>query len=82
MTTGNKRNQKTPLQIEVGGQIKAMRKKSKLTMRQMAEKTGKTISTLSLIETGKANTTLGVINDIAQTCGMEINFKFVKKVNA
>jgi len=56
----------------VGGRIKALRKKKKLTQVQLAEKAGLQDSNLSRLESGSSNVTLLTLSRIAETLGVEV----------
>lgn len=56
----------------IGQQIKERRKSLKVTQRQLAELAGIGINTLTKIERGEANPSLGVLDKILETLGMEL----------
>jgi len=56
----------------IGQQIKERRKSLKVTQRQLAELAGIGINTLTKIERGEANPSLGVLDKILDTLGMEL----------
>jgi len=56
----------------IGQQIKERRKSLKVTQRQLAELAGVGINTLTKIERGEANPSLGVLDKILDTLGMEL----------
>ena len=56
----------------IGQQIKERRKSLKVTQRQLAELAGIGINTLTKIERGEANPSLGVLDKLLDTLGMEL----------
>lgn len=56
----------------IGQQIKERRKSLKVTQRQLAELAGIGINTLTKIERGEANPSLGILDKILDTLGMEL----------
>lgn len=56
----------------IGQQIKERRKSLKVTQRQLAELAGIGINTLTKIERGEANPSLGILNKILDTLGLEL----------
>lgn len=64
----------------IGQQIKERRKLLKVTQRQLAELSGVGINTLTKIELGEANPTIGVLNKILDTLGLELT-TVIKNMN-
>lgn len=59
-----------PELADVGQQIRNIRKARALTLKQLSERTGYSVSYLSQIENGRANLSLRVLREIAQTLGV------------
>lgn len=57
----------------IGINIKAERLKKNLSQEQLAEMTNISIPTISLIETGKQNTSILNILEIARALGVDVN---------
>jgi transcriptional regulator with XRE-family HTH domain len=55
-----------PESIAVGRQIRTLREMRQMTLKQLAERTGFSVSYLSLIETGHANHSLKILREIAR----------------
>jgi transcriptional regulator with XRE-family HTH domain len=64
--------------IEIGKKIKERRNTLRITQPHLAEMAGISESTLHRIETGKANPTIKVLNQIVDILGLEIRLD-VKK---
>ncbi|NOQ27881.1 MAG: helix-turn-helix domain-containing protein [Bacteroidales bacterium] len=64
--------------IEIGKKIRERRNTLRITQSHLAEMAGVSESTLHKIETGKANPTITVLNQIAEILGLEIKLD-VKK---
>lgn len=56
----------------VGERLKSLRTEKKISMRELAEKTGMNISNISRIENGKISPTLDVLDKLAQALGTTI----------
>lgn len=70
-------NQKTePLQKVVGENLKQIRKKLKLTLKEAGELTGRPFNELSRIERGKRNFNIDTLEKLAAGYGLEIIIKF------
>ena len=57
---------------QLGQKIKARRKTISMSQKQLADYTGLSVVTLSLLESGKANPTLETINEIFHFLNLEI----------
>lgn len=66
-------------EIDVGGRIRAQRKKRKLSLNQLASMTGIAASNLSSIELNKSSPTLGTLAKIASAFEMKVS-AFVEDV--
>lgn len=64
--------------IELGKKIKERRSNLRITQPSLAEMAGISESTLHRIESGKANPTIKVLNQIADILGLEVKLE-VKK---
>lgn len=71
-----KRYGTTPLQIRIGEDLKAIRIKAKLGLADAAALTGKAAATLSTIESGKQNITLGMLDDIVSAYDRKLVITF------
>ena len=58
--------------MEVGGRIRNERKKTKLTLEDLAQKIGISKMTLQRIETGKTSPSVAILGDIANVLGTPI----------
>lgn len=56
------------------------RKKSQLTQKELAKRTGINQADISKIETGNANPTLAVLKRLAEGMGMVLKLEFIPKV--
>lgn len=64
-----------PTQLAIGQQLKQIRKKAKLTIQEVANKSGKPTNTISLIENGKQNITLSMLDDLLNCYNCSFTFK-------
>lgn len=62
----------------VGNTLKSLRKERKLTLKDLAEKTGVSISFLSQVERGKSSVTLESLKKIADALGVNPSVFFAK----
>ena len=69
-------------QIQLGEALKQLRKSKGLLLSEVAEKTGKTICNISLVENGKTNVSINEMQKLANAYGMDISIKFKKAKNA
>lgn len=63
--------------VRIGTKIRIERKRSGLTLSQLAEKVGITLITLQRIETGKSSPSVALLSEIAQNLDKSI-VSFVK----
>lgn len=68
----------TPLQKEVGEQLKLIRKKKKLSLKQAADLCSKSFQDISRIERGEVNISLESIEKICTSYGISINLKLTR----
>lgn len=61
---------------QVGQQLRALRKARKLSIRSLAERSGLSINTLSLIENGKTSPSVTTLHQLAQTLNVSITAFF------
>lgn len=61
---------------QVGQQLRALRKARKLSIRALAERSGLSINTLSLIENGKTSPSVTTLHQLAQTLNVSITAFF------
>jgi transcriptional regulator with XRE-family HTH domain len=59
-------------QPEIGAAIREVREKRGLTQEALAAEAGTTLSTLSVIERGRANPTWATVGDIAAALGVSV----------
>jgi transcriptional regulator with XRE-family HTH domain len=64
------------LKTTIGNQIKNLRKKKGLTLKEVSEKTSLSISFLSQVERSKSSTTLESLKKIAEVLGVNPSFFF------
>lgn len=57
---------------QVGHELRALRLRRGLTLREVAPRAGVTYAYVSDVETGRANVTLGTLVEIAAACGGEV----------
>lgn len=60
----------------IGDRLKALRKKRKLSMRELAERSGASTSLISQVETGKTNPTVAKLENFATALGVPVNYFF------
>jgi len=61
---------------QVGHQLRALRKARKLSIRTLAERSGLSVNTLSLIENGKTSPSVTTLHQLAQTLNVSITAFF------
>lgn len=61
---------------QVGQQLRALRKARKLSIRALAERSGLSVNTLSLIENGKTSPSVTTLHQLAQTLNVSITAFF------
>jgi transcriptional regulator with XRE-family HTH domain len=62
----------------VGERIKTLRLRHELTLQDLAERTGLSLSMLSTVERGKTSASIGTLHAIAQGLGVQITTLFAK----
>ncbi|MEP1113626.1 MAG: helix-turn-helix transcriptional regulator, partial [Nitratireductor sp.] len=67
------KRQKTPAE-HLGGELRSLRKAHGLSLKQLAEKSGKSLSFLSKIERGLARPSITALQDIAEVLGVPIGW--------
>lgn len=70
----------TPMRVKIGADLKALRLKCGLKLVDVSAITGKPIATLSLIEQGKQNITLQMLEDIVAAYDKDLLITFKKPV--
>jgi transcriptional regulator with XRE-family HTH domain len=60
----------------IGERLMELRKKRKLSMRELAERSGASTSLISQIETGKTNPTVAKLQNLATALGVPVNYFF------
>ena len=65
--------------ISLGSEMRQVRKARKLTLKQVAEETGISLSHLSAIERGAANPSLDVVRKIANTLDIDPDWFFARR---
>ena len=60
----------------IGERLMALRKKRKLSMRELAERSGASTSLISQVETGKTNPTVAKLQNLATALGVPVNYFF------
>ncbi len=60
--------------VEVGGRIRNLRKETGKTQRAFADRLGVSTSYMALIESGKRKPTIEILIQIAQMCGVSIDY--------
>jgi transcriptional regulator with XRE-family HTH domain len=60
-------------------QILSLRRKKNLTQEQLAELTGAKQSSIARIESGRHNTSLGLLEKIAEALDAELDIRFIPK---
>ena len=70
---------KKELQIKVVTLLKSKRKELKMTMDDVAEKTGLKISNICRIETGKQNISLQTLENFAKVYNVDVEIKLKNK---
>ena len=70
---------KKDLQIKVVTLLKSKRKELKMTMDDVAEKTGLKISNICRIETGKQNISLQTLENFAKVYNVDVEIKLKNK---
>jgi transcriptional regulator with XRE-family HTH domain len=65
----------------VGERIKTLRLRNELTLQDLAERTGLSLSMLSTVERGKTTASIGTLHAIAQGLGVDITTLFAKTGN-
>lgn len=66
------------MRVKIGADLKALRLKANLKLVEVAAITGKPIATLSLIEQGKQNITLAMLEDIVAAYDRNVSITFKK----
>jgi len=65
-------------QLEIAYQILQLRKKRKMSQKQLAEKIGTTQSNVARMEAGEQNFTTNTLNRVASAFKLELKINFVK----
>ncbi len=65
-------------QLEIANQILRLRKKRKMSQRELAEKIGATQSNIARMETGQQNFTTNTLSKIAVAFNCDLKINFVK----
>ena len=60
----------------IGERLMELRKKRKLSMRELAERSGASTSLISQVETGKTNPTVAKLQNLATALGVPVNYFF------
>jgi mannose-6-phosphate isomerase-like protein (cupin superfamily)/DNA-binding XRE family transcriptional regulator len=60
----------------IGERLMELRKKRKLSMRELAERSGANTSLISQVETGKTNPTVAKLQNLATALGVPVNYFF------
>jgi transcriptional regulator with XRE-family HTH domain len=60
----------------IGERLMELRKKRKLSMRELAERSGTSTSLISQVETGKTNPTVAKLQNLATALGVPVNYFF------
>jgi len=60
----------------IGERLMELRKKRRMSMRDLAEKSGASTSLISQVETGKTNPTVAKLQNIATALGVPVNYFF------
>lgn len=60
----------------VGQQLRGCRREQKMTLKQLAGRTGRSVSLISQIELGKSAASVSTLNDLANALGMKIGYFF------
>jgi transcriptional regulator with XRE-family HTH domain len=60
----------------IGERLMQLHKKRKLSMRELAERSGAGTSLISQVETGKTNPTLAKLENLAAALGVPVNYFF------
>lgn len=68
------------LAIEVGQQLRKLRKSQGLTMSQLAKICGMHAPNISDIENGKHNSSIGTLSRVAECMGHSLKIKIIKGV--
>ena len=61
----------------IGDEIKLRRKEFGLTQAQLAELSGVNINTLTKIERGEGNPTIGLVKKVLETLGLELTTRTI-----
>lgn len=64
---------------DIGAQIKTLRKKKKLSARELASLSGTSTPAIYEIEKGERNSSLLVIHKIAKALGKKVRISFINK---
>jgi len=65
-------------QLEIAYQILELRKKKKMSQKELAEKIGTTQSNIARMETGQQNFTTNTLGKIASAFNLDLKVSFVK----
>ncbi|MFH1790033.1 MAG: helix-turn-helix transcriptional regulator [bacterium] len=65
-------------QLEIAYQILQLRKKTKMSQKELAEKIGTTQSNIARMEAGQQNFTTNTLNKIASAFNLDLQVNFVK----
>jgi len=65
-------------QLEIAYQILELRKKSKMSQQQLAEKIGTTQSNIARMEAGQQNFTTHTLHKIATAFGLDVKISFIR----
>ena len=66
----------THLNTEIGRRIRSKRHESELTLKQLANRTGLSVSLISQIELGKSAASMSTMHKLAAALGVKMTFFF------
>ncbi|MFY9177982.1 MAG: cupin domain-containing protein [Caldicoprobacterales bacterium] len=67
------------IQDQIGAQIKKLRKKNQMTLKQLSELTGLSVGFLSQLERGMTSVAIDTLLNIASVLGVSINYFFTER---
>ena len=81
-TTSNPANSNANKALSMGDEIRAVRKARQLTLKQLSERTGRSVAYLSRIELGEARISVDLLNDIGEALNVDPKWFFPSRTGA